>query len=201
MCPSTWPRTMGLVLITPPTDAPITTAEVIEHLRLEEDPPQDDLLRGLVGAARGVVEHRTGRVLMPQRWRLTLDEFPWDILEIPKSPLRSIASITYVDQTGTTRTLSPGAYQVDISGIRGRIAPAYGTRWPSTRCQLSAVAIEFDAGYKDQAKVPDDIKAAMLLLIASYYENREAVIVGTIVNELPHGVSELLAPHTIVDIV
>jgi len=41
------------------------------------------------------------------------------------------------------------------------------------------------------------VSVAMLLLIAHWYENREAVVVGTITATLPLAVQSLLQPHKI----
>lgn len=45
--------------------------------------------------------------------------------------------------------------------------------------------------------VPGGIRAAVLLLVAHLYENREAVNVGNIVNEMPFGVRALLDPESV----
>lgn len=60
-----------------------------------------------------------------------------------------------------------------------------------------AVRVEFTAGYGEASAVPPDIVAAMLLLLGSLDQNREAVVIGTIVNELPLGVDYLLSPYVI----
>lgn len=41
----------------------------------------------------------------------------------------------------------------------------------------------------------DDITTAMLLLIGHWYENRESVVVGTIVADLPMAVEALISPY------
>lgn len=42
---------------------------------------------------------------------------------------------------------------------------------------------------------PGGIRRAVLMLAAHFYENREAVLVGTSGNELPMGYADLIAPH------
>ncbi|UVC10185.1 phage gp6-like head-tail connector protein [Rhizobium sp. TH2] len=44
----------------------------------------------------------------------------------------------------------------------------------------------------DLAPVPSDVKHAVLLLAAHFYSSREAVLIGTSVNDLPYGVADLL---------
>ncbi|SDO72583.1 Phage gp6-like head-tail connector protein [Halomonas shengliensis] len=41
----------------------------------------------------------------------------------------------------------------------------------------------------------DDLTTAMLLLIGHWFENREAVVIGTITSELPLAVEALIAPY------
>lgn len=189
----------GLTLVTAPTDEPLAPIEVIQHLRLPADTDEDDLLAGLVAAARDQAEARTNRALVTQTWRLTLDAFPdcEGAIVLPKPPLQSITSITYVDLNGTTQTLAPAAYQVDTSRLLARVAPAYGTYWPPTREQMNAVAVTFACGYGDAAAVPAGIKAAMKLLIGNWYENREATISGTIIAEVPFTVDALFGPYRV----
>lgn len=49
-------------------------------------------------------------------------------------------------------------------------------------------------GY-DAGEEPQDVKQAVLNLIGHWYQNREAVAVGTIVQELPYQVADLLKPY------
>lgn len=200
---------MGLVLVAGPEGEPVVPLEVIQHLRLEEDTDEDELLLALTAAARELVEHKTHRALLTQTWRLTLDEFPaycgpqgWGPrrgeIRLPKPPLQSVASVTYVDTSGATQTLVPGTdYVVDTGGLQGRIVLPYATFWPYTQRQANAVAITFVAGYVDAAAVPEALKAAIKLMLANFYENREATISGTIIAEVPLAVDALLAAYTV----
>jgi hypothetical protein len=45
--------------------------------------------------------------------------------------------------------------------------------------------------------VPDDIKQAVLLTIGHFFENRETVVVGTVVYQLPWGTEPLLRQHRV----
>jgi hypothetical protein len=91
-------------------------------------------------------------------------------------PLVSVQSIQYVDIGGTLQSLnvSPSADLVTIStGTPGQIAPAFGTFFPLTRPQLSAVNITYTCGYSDDASlVPATVIQAIRILVADYYEHR-----------------------------
>ena len=83
----------------------------------------DSLIDALITAARQLVETEQNRQLMPATYELTLDEFPSSSncpIELPRPPLQSVSSITYVDTAGATQTWSSDDYQVDTKGIVGR---------------------------------------------------------------------------------
>lgn len=136
-----------------------------------------DLTR-LIVAARVSAERITRRALVTQTWDLFLDAFPGWELGVPKPPLQSVSSISYVDTNGTAQTLASDQYLVDIKGEPGRITPAYGLTWPSTRAQNNAVTVRFVAGYGAAGAVPDGIKNWMLLRIRQLYDNRGPTIAG-----------------------
>jgi uncharacterized phiE125 gp8 family phage protein len=185
---------MTLVLVTPPAAEPITDAEAKLHLRLETA-ADDVYVGGLIVAARRHVESVAWRALVTQTWELVLDEFPVGVLRLAKGTIQSVESVKYRDVDGVEQTLAPAAYQVDTVSEHGRIAPAPGTSWPSTAPRLNAIRVRFVAGYGDAAAVPEDVKAAMKLLIGHLYEHRESEIVGTISSPLKFAVDALLAPH------
>lgn len=186
---------MGIRLITPPADEPISLIDGKVHCRV--DGTDDDvLITSLIAAARRMAEQTTGRALVTQQWEVTLDAFPSGIIALPLPPLVSVQSIKYVDAAGALQTLASGAYTVHTSGIVGRVAAAYDTTWPDTRAQPDAVTIAFTAGYGVATSVPQEIRQWMLLQIAHWYAVRESVNVGNIVNELPF-VGALLDPYRI----
>lgn len=178
---------MGLVELIPPVEEPLTIAEAIEHLRTGESPADQALIEGAIVAARELVEQETRRALVTQTWQLTLDHFPFcdGPIRLPKPKLLGVDSIKYLDLAGNLQTLAPAGYVVDTTSIRGRITPAYGLSWPATRCTFNAVRIEFDAGFGAATDVPESLKSAMKLILGMLYENREGLIVGTIVADNP----------------
>ena len=72
--------------------------------------------------------------------------------------------------------------------------------WPRALCGTGAVTVTATVGFGATAEAgaaaaPETLKHVTRLLIGSWYENREAVNVGNIVNELPFAVAALLAPN------
>lgn len=181
---------MALKLITAPVAEPLTVAEAKAHLRVSAS-DDDAYIEALIVAARQGAEHLTGRALMPQTLELALDEFESEI-QLPRPPLASVTSISYVDSNGATQTTTD--YILDDHGLEARLTPLYGESWPDTRQQANAVLIRYVAGYADAASVPQQIKAWMLLRIGMLYEHRESVVAGASIAELPH-VDRLLDAH------
>lgn len=166
---------LALQLVTPPSVEPVSLAEARAHLKAAST-AEDSLIQDWIVAARSHAESLTWRKFCTQTWDYSLDSFPRCELEIPHGKLQSITSITYVDVNGVTQTLSASDYQVDIKSDPGRIAPAYGLSWPSTRSQqLNAVTVRFVCGYGLAAAVPREIKAAICLIVGHLYEHREEV--------------------------
>lgn len=166
----------------------------------------DPLLNALIKSARQHVESHTSRALITQTWDWKGDSFPVlrgcrNELRVPLAPLISVTSVTYTDSNGDAQTWSASTgYQTDIPtgpcAAPGRIMPRYGQSYPATRTNtFNAVTVRFVCGYGAASAVPQPIKEAMLLLIGHWYEHREAVNIGNIVNLVtlvPLGFDELI---------
>lgn len=196
---------MALVRTVEPADEPVTLVEAKTHLK-QDLTDDDNLIRALIAAARSAVEEDTHRALCTQTLRLTIDD-DWPLrrersrdvrqIVLPRPPLASVTSVTYVDLNGATQTLATSQYTVSKreTGL-WTIAPAYDVIWPDVRCVPEAITVTYIAGSAVSA-VPAPIKSAILLLIGHWYENREAVITGTIATTLPMTVRYLLDPYCI----
>ncbi len=184
---------MGLNLTTAPTREPLELPIVKDHVGLaESDASQNRLLTGLIRTARAYSEKVTGRAWVTQSWTLTLDCFHTRIL-LPKPPLISVTSITYIDSDGDSTILSSSLYDVSTAKMPGVIEPAYNQSWPTTRSDQEAVSILYQCGYgTTDAAIPADAVAAMLLMIGHWFENREAVVTGTIATTMPQSATALL---------
>ena len=185
---------------TPPASEPVSLAEAKLHLKIEAtDTGEDSLIKRLIVVARRRAEVSTGRALVTQTWTLALDSFPGGVIEVPRPPLSSVASITYVDPEGATQTLAADRYRVDAQREPGRLTPAWDESWPPTRPVSNAVEVQFVAGYGDPGKVPEDIRQALLLIVGRYYAHREDVQAGgTPPVKMPLGAEHLLLPYRLV---
>lgn len=192
---------MGLKRTVAATLLPVEIDEAKSHavVQVETD---DELIESMLQAAVQLVEERLHRALMTQTWQLTMDDFPaGDRIVLPRPPLQSIGSIQYVDTAGATQTFDGSNYVVDTVSEPGRLALTSTASWPSTDDRINAVTITFDAGWADPTQVPEPIKQAIKLLVGHWYENREAVLVGTISKQLELTVDALLAPYRNLELV
>lgn len=143
-----------------PASEPVSLAEAKAALRLDGT-ADDSLVGGLITAARESAENYTGRAFVTQTWRMVLPSFPCGTdrrIYLPKPPVQSVTSVTYVDSDGVTQALSPASYTFVDDGHCPYIVEAYGETWPSARAQDDAVTVTFVAGY---SAVPEAIKTAI----------------------------------------
>lgn len=191
---------MALTLDTAPGVEFLSTAEAKAHLRVDiiDD---DAFIDNLVKAARVHLEIVMNRSFVDTTWKLILDEFPADVIRLPRAPLSSVTSVTYTDTDGASQTVATADFTVDTDSEPGRIYPAFEEVWPATRDIRNAVTIEFVAGYGTaETDVPETIRQAGLLLVGHWYENREQVIVGTSTSELPMAVKSLMWSERILEV-
>lgn len=115
------------------------------------------------------------------------------VIEIPLPPLVSIQSVNYYDTSGNFDTVSPSLYDVSL-GMTGRIQPVYGKVWPLARPTIDAVQISFTAGRGATADtVEDNVKSAIKLAVAHWYENREWISGDGAFLTVPNTVDALLS--------
>ena len=193
---------MSLVLVVAPTAEPVSTDEARKQVRgVPTDTDITSELTSWIQAAREIGETYTRRRFIDQTLDWKFDGFPRDglILRLPVANVTAISSISYVDTNGDTQTWSSANYRTDLPTgpkcERGRIQPAYGVSWPTTRDIINAVTIRLIAGYgATAATVPEAIKVGMKALIGHWDRTREAVNVGNIVSEVPMGVTYTWKP-------
>lgn len=184
---------MSLLRITDPTSYCVSIADIKEFVRLRGSTAEDYLFRSVLQAAESYAENYMKRAIMPQQWRLTMDAIPaGDIIELPRPPLSTVstavAAFTYTDTTGGTQTMPSTAYDTDTASEPARIYAAYDSVWPSDiRSHKDVIKIDYWTGYANRDSVPEGIKTWVKLRAAAYYENREAIMVGSgnFIDELP----------------
>ncbi|WP_187970197.1 head-tail connector protein [Aquibium microcysteis] len=163
---------MALIRTVPPGAEPLTLADCKAHLRLAAD-DEDELLAGLIRAAREEVETQTGVAMIDQDWRLVLDAWPaGGIVPLTRHPVKQVLSVTLRGADGEATVMDPAGYRLD--GL-SRPARLWVETRPAPGAPLNGVEIDFRAGFGEAGPdVPDVLKRAMLLLVAHWYEFRAA---------------------------
>ncbi len=135
----------------------------------------DDMITGLIEAARTQFEVDTYRSIITQTITFYLPEFPAvDEIILPRPKLITITSLSYQDVDDATQTLTEGVdFEKDITREPGRIYLKKNISWPSTYGEPNDVVIVLTAGYGAAAtNVPEGVKQAIKLLIGDYYDLR-----------------------------
>ncbi|HST93408.1 MAG TPA: head-tail connector protein [Microvirga sp.] len=179
------------IFVSGPAVEPITLAEMKAYLRVDDDDAaQDDLISGLIKAARLMIEAASRRILIEQSWRVVLDRWPCNrVILLPLAPLIAVDAIRITDAAGTASDLPESAFEADALSDPPRIV-ASGA--PDPGRPRHGISIELRAGYGTTAEaVPATLKLAIRILVAHWFENR-----GDVVGEqiLPPEALALVAP-------
>ncbi|MES2173851.1 MAG: head-tail connector protein [Pseudomonadota bacterium] len=170
---------------------PVTLPQAKAHCRVLSD-DEDGLIAALITAAREWVENFTGHILVQREvtQRLSCFRYP----RLFAWPIADDATITatYVDSDGATQTLT-GARLIFGNGWT-ELAAAFGSTWPTS---YGPATVTVEAGYPTAADVPQSMKQAILLLVAHWFANREAVSDKTM-TEVPMAVEALCRPYRMV---
>lgn len=181
---------MGLKRTVEPVAPPVTLAQAKAHARVDGD-HEDDLITGLIHAATAMVENYIGRSLMEQTWRYTPKTLSQRV-ELPRGPVQSISTFTVVDSDGNSQAVGSSSYSEDFDADPPALVLNSGESWPTAGPDANAVTIEYVTGFDE---VPADIVQALLMLVASWYSNRETLLTGSQAAEMPLGTMALLQNH------
>lgn len=186
---------MSLVLTSGPALEPVTVSEAKAHLRLDGT-AEDQLIASLILTSRLHVEAALGLALITQSWKLTLDRWPaGPAVTLPLRPVQTITAVRVLAADNTATTLAADDYVLDGARLPPRIVRA-AALWPEPGKAASGIEIEFTAGFgAAAADVPQPVRQALLLLVAHWYEHREATEPGATSAAVPPSVSELLMPY------
>ena len=167
-----------------PDIEPLTLLETKRHLRLFDDvKDSDDDVTELIVAAREWCEDFTGRALVDQVWRLTVEDYESGAIRFYKSPVLALTSFVSVAADGEETVVedvgSPTIVTYEIRGADSKwpsIAPLTGAVWPEGLLRL-----EFRAGYvnrtsspiQDASVIPARIRNAMKIWIGAMWDRDE----------------------------
>lgn len=184
---------MTLYRTVDPAGEPVTLADAKAQLRIAHD-SEDALISGLIKAARAEVEAQTGMALIDQSWRLAMDFWPYSrVVRLRRHPVKEILSVTVYGAEGEAAILDPAGYEADLVSRPARLhfmAP------PAPERRLNGIEVDFVAGFGEAGTdVPDQLRRAVLLLTAYWYEIRAGH--GTVgrPSSIPSGFDRLIAGY------
>lgn len=167
----------------------VTLAEAKTQARVTHDADDTLFEDTLIPAAREQFEKDTGLAIVERTFRQTHDQPPCgDVSELKRWPVQSVETVLYKDGDDDQQTFSSDDYSVDTA--RGAVILNHDATWPATRVGRNTFEINFTAGYADAASVPKLAKQAILMLVAHWYANPEAV--GNAGGEMPLGYERIV---------
>ena len=183
------------VLITPPTEEPITLEEAKLRAGLDwptTDPPdpRDQLMRDHIAAARSQVERDTGLALLTQTRDVLFVTLPSGLVALPMQalPLQAVVSVTPIDP-GAVYALPSGAY----SAVR-EVPPEFAG--------VPAGVARVTVGWLDAAdlrlRAPLLVQAVGLLCAHFATAGRDAVVTGTTAETVPLAYEEAIASYRLI---
>ncbi|CAN5335680.1 hypothetical protein BH10PSE12_BH10PSE12_02750 [soil metagenome] len=176
-------------------EAILSLADAKTHLRLEPaETDEDDLVAAFRDASIDMVEQYAGvRLLATEGIIATFAGFgPRMRVGIGPPATVEITGVTYRDDVGAEVPM-PSGWR---TGMGGSIEPESGAFWPAGAGQ---VTVTFTAGFPEGG-CPSSLIAAVKLMLGHLYVNREAIVTGMTVSELPLGVMTLCNPYRQVSI-
>lgn len=179
-------------------DAALPIAELRQHLRLgtgfAEDSLQDPVLGSFLRAAMAAIEGRVGRALLSRRFVLRLSAWRNDRAQpLPVAPVSRIDSVTLIDGDGAVASTVPAERWRLEEDAYAPVLKARGAGLPMIPRDGRA-DVRFDSGYGQTFDaIPADLRQAVLLLAAHYYEYRDETALGQ--GCMPFGVTSLIARY------
>lgn len=147
-----------------------------EHLKIEADFTEEDaLITEYIDMAIEQAETFINASIYEAKIEYKASSFQ-DLCAMDKfkvSPVKSIESVKYLDQSGDEQTVSSNDYNllpVDKYTSKIEFVPDY--EFPATQAnKFNAVQVVLLLGY-DEESLPKQIKSSVLLILSWLYENR-----------------------------
>ena len=155
----------------PPATEPVSLAQARNQLGMtdDSDTSYDELVGGLIVAARQMVEGYTGLSLTQRQIVQHASRF--EDLRLRASPIQSVDAVTYIDGAGVEQVLTPAAWSFVPTASRCQLRLTAGAAWPGISWSTpDAITIVATAGYAAPDQVPWVLRKAMLILITALFD-------------------------------
>jgi hypothetical protein len=159
---------------------PITTAEFFTHIVLTPTDAETTQAVTYIAAATTFAEQYTRRMFVQRDVNYTFDAFP-SSKNYKKQPFNlfggtvsKVVDMSYYNVSNVSTSVSSSALRIVQRNGNSFLYPAIGTEWP-TDCaseDSDVISITYTVG-EDPSVCPAPVRAAILMLAASLWENRE----------------------------
>jgi uncharacterized phiE125 gp8 family phage protein len=182
---------MASILVTPPTEEPVTLEMVKAQSRITHT-LDDALLLVYIASARDYLEIVTRRQFLAATYQWTGFQQPPGTLVLDRSPLQSVSEIAVMSGMSVESILDPTTYMI----LPGTDPAAIALLTPVAATAL--LRVTFVAGWSMPEVMPPSLVQAMLLLVAHWYEHREASTMERNVEKLPYALESLIWANKLV---
>ncbi len=184
---------MSLLLTTPPLVEPVSLLDAKAHLRV---PHADDdaYISTLIISARRRVETRTGLRLITQGWSQFMDCWPpFGMVELQLNPVATVTDVIVYGDTDTPSTIDPAHYFLDATSNPPRVVFRQGRNPSPPGRRANGIELRMNAGFGLATQVPQELKQAIMLLVADAFAHRG----DDGVRAMPPAVLELLNAYRV----
>ena len=170
-------------LITEYSESQLQGLNLETRLKISES-EEVALAKNLLRGALEAVYKSCNIVALNSVWECYFDDFE-DVLKLYPANVTEIVSVKYKDINGTQQTLSTADYQQDLVSRPARIIVNQNSVFPATDESTNNVVIQFRAGYSSFDTMPEMLKVAIYMIVGHWYENRQDVVVGRTISQMP----------------
>lgn len=169
-----------------------------DHLRLgtgfADDGSQDAILELYLRSAMAAIEARIGSALLTRPFVALVSHWRTEASQpLPVAPVQSVDGVTLISADEERSEVAPEAWSLMRDARRPRIVGRFGRHLPRIP-RGGQAELRFTAGYgAEWESVPPDLRQAVFLLAAHFYENRSAGTVSGVM--IPFGVLVLIETY------
>ena len=175
----------------------VSTADLKTHLRITFS-DDDAYIAALESAAVGMVEEYTNRYMLETTVNQYGNKFS-DLEILFKSPVKKSGWRAYYRKDDLWIVIDAEDIEVVYAISPSRVYATDKGSIPSVSTDdvFQAWYINYDVGYATVGDIPAALIQAIKIIVADLYENRQSVIVGKMVSEIPKTATYLMNPYRV----
>lgn len=180
-------------VVTPNAALVVSLADFKQEIKWSaSDTSEDTSMTTNIQAATMQAEAFTRRTISSAPWKSTTDLFYGSIVMDVLPIVQASIVVKYYDENNTIQTLASSEYTIQDNGDDDYVEIVFDGTMPNVYDRYDAVQIEYNAGY---STLPAGIKKGILLMAATYFENRQNEIVGSSSASIMFGSHQVLYPY------